>query len=798
MAKLLDRLGKRMIIGDGAMGTLLQNEISGEFVPDELNVSRPRLIEKIHAAYARAGAEFLTSNTFGASPLRLRQNRLEAACERINRSAVRLARRVADRHGLWVAGDIGPCGQLVQPLGALTFAEAVANFRRQAELLAAAGVDFLLLETISDLQEFRAAVIGILEGASLPLLASMSFSDGERSLTGTDGAAFAGSADFPGVVAIGSNCGTSPEANQAVVAAILRHSALPVFTQPNAGLPRTRGRRAVYNISPSAFADRLEPLYRDGVALIGSCCGSTPDFTRELARRFAGKPVLRKRPAIGLRLSTRSGIRPVERNKIFIVGERINPSGRKKLQAELAAGQMNLIRSEAVNQERAGCDALDVNVNVFNLPTDMLQKLILALQNIVSIPLIIDSTDPALVETYCRAYAGKGCINSISAEARSLGVLLPLARKYNMAFIASLLDERGVPATPRKRLAIARKIAAAAESLCIPRRHIIFDPLVLAAGAEPEKAAVTLQTIRLLRKRFPDNSIIIGLSNISQGLPRRDLLNATFLSLAIANGLDMVLANVLDEIVQHHILTLNFLLSGSRSELRAYVARFADAQERPPPRLRERDRDLYARILEGDVEGAREAAIRLSETQSPLRMIGHVIKPAMAEVGSLYQSRKYFLPQLIASAEAVKAILPVLKERLPHRARGGERKVLLATVRGDIHDIGKNIVAAILESFNYTVLDLGKDVPAERIVRQAVSQGVDAIGLSALMTTTVPALLETARKIRRHPELKRIPLFIGGAVLNAAIADQATAFFGRDGVEMAEQLKNFFLHRKQD
>ena len=795
----------RMLIADGAMGTLLQQKLPAGFIPDEINLSSPRTVAAIHHEYARSGADILTSNTFGASPLKLRQSGLEKKFRQINFEALRLVREVADREGCWVAGDIGPSGRLIEPLGDLGFTNAAASFGAQARALQRGGADFILLETIGDIQEFRAALVGILASVTIPVLASMSFSTNGVSLSGSDGRVFAVTSDFIGLLAVGANCGSSLEDTRLAMELIARHSPKPIFCQPNAGLPRLAKKgngKTVFSVTPSQFADFMSDMVGLGAALIGSCCGSTPEFTRELAKRYKNYPI-RHRAACGagggagdlplrLRFATRTRVSEPQPGRIFLVGERINPSNRPKLRRELEQGCLTTARFDAREQARAGADALDLNLNTSGALADTIVAAVCqGVQHAADLPLFIDTTDPRRVEVFARNFAGKGVINSISGETKSLRRLLPLARKYNLALIASLLDENGIPATVAGRLRIARRIMAAAVRLQIPPRDLIFDPLVLSAAAAGDKVAVTLDTIAALKSEFPDNRVVIGLSNISFGLPNRPLLNAVFLGLAASRGLDMVIANPLDETMRQQLLAVNLLADATPASLSAFIAAQSPPGAKTEDRVHQGSSSLNENIIEGDIDSARQNLDRLLKAERPLKLIeGHVI-PAMNEVGRRYQNGEFFLPHLIAAAEVVKAILPAIRQRLG-TAAVGERpaRVTLATVKGDIHDIGKNIVASILESFNFSVHDLGRDVAPEKIVTAAVREQSDVIGLSSLMTTTLPAMFHTIELIKTSRELQRVRVFIGGAVVSAEIARQHGVDYARDGLEMARRIQN--------
>ncbi|MCP4218050.1 MAG: dihydropteroate synthase, partial [bacterium] len=777
------------LIGDGAFGSLLQQQVSGDFTPDELNLSKPDLIERVHYEYASAGADFICTNTFGASPIKLASAGLEKKFKAINRTAVSIARKIADLKEIYVAGDMGPCGQLMEPLGPATFDGMMDNYGKQAQILESAGVDFILLETITDIQEFRAAVIGIMASVKIPVLATMSFTNGDLSLSGTDGRAFAVTSDFSGLRAVGTNCGTSLENMRQVMAHIAAYSHLPLICQPNAGLPVMEDGKTVFKINAQEFCEFMEHMYGLGVSVMGSCCGSTPEYTEKLALTFKNRPVFQRQVDDSLVLSSRTAIKEVSTKKFFLIGERINPTGRKKLQKELQSGRLTTVRLDAKEQEKHGADALDININLHKTDMETAKNIIKAVQNLVRIPLVIDSLDPHLIESFAKIFAGKGVINSISGEKKYLKTLLPLACKYNLAFIALLMDDKGIPETAKLRLKIAERIVKQAKKHGIPLRNIIFDPLVLSAGAEVDKVSVTLETLDLLKKKFPLNKRLLGLSNISFGLPNRELVNSVFLALGAGRGADIVICNPANETIRRQILAVDFLRSGCKENLALYTNYFSGFKK-TKDHLQEGSANLYDNILEGDTDSAVDHIAGLMEKETPMEIIEKHVMPAMNEVGRRYHKKEYFLPQLIAAADAVKAILPTLKAKLPVKKDKGEKSgILFAAVKGDLHDIGKNLVISILESFNFSVVDLGKDVSAETIVAEALKLRVEVIGLSVLMTTTIPAMLATVKAIKADKHLRDVKIFVGGAVINREITDEAGVRYAADGMEMARLLR---------
>jgi len=793
MKKITDILGKNIIIGDGAMGTLLQNEISGSFIPEELNLSRPELIRKIHLEYAKSGADILTTNTFGGTSLKLEDVSLSDRFEEINSAAVKTAREVADSMGIFVAGDIGPCGIMVDPMGELSFDQARNIYGDQAKVLELSGADFILLETITDIQEFRAAVVGITETVKIPVFASFSFTNDELSMSGTPADVFAVTSGFTSLSAVGANCGTTLDNMGKIIEKIVKYSSMPVLCQPNAGLPEVENGKTVFNIGAVEFADFMEKIYETGVSVIGSCCGSTPDFTKELADRFGGRKVVERSFDKQLFLTSGTRLKRVSNRKIFLVGERINPTGRKKLRREIMEGKLTTLRADAVAQGEKGSDALDVNINLHKLKSDVVSNVIKSVQNMVDIPLFIDSTDEKVVEEFCKLNRGKGVINSISGEEESLAMILPLVKKYNMAFIAALLDDKGIPDTSSERLRIAEKIFNSAKKEGINTENIIFDPLVISAGSDHDAAKTTIDTIKLLKDRFPKNMTVAGISNVSFGLPGREIINPVFLGMAAGAGLDMVIANPLSEPITDMIRTINLLKESSAER----VTDFAEKLSNETGIVKEKDKsleksdiqDLKEDVINGDTQSAVRSVAEILTTESAVEIIKKYIIPAMNEVGKRYQEGTYFLPHLIASADTVKAILPEIKKNLPKKSAETNIKILFATVKGDIHDIGKNILTSILESFNYEIIDLGKNVPPGKIVEEAVKNGVHIVALSTLMTTTIPSLINSVEMIKSDERLKDVKIFIGGAVVTKKMADEIGVYFTRDGMEMVKMIK---------
>ncbi len=774
---------KNLIIADGAMGTMLFSLSNRNVCSAEMNLVEPQLVKKVHRLYAQAGAGFITSNTFSASAIRLKEFRLEKKFQKINRQAVALARQIADEFKLMVAGNIGPSGELLEPAGKLSFAQIVKNFEQQARLLERCGVDFFLLETFTDLLELKAALIAVSRVSDLPILASCSFTFEDRLANGTSAAVISATLDFPAVEALGANCGTTLNNMRQVISDFQQTSPKKIICQPNAEVAGAESGKQLY--SPEELADFFEEIYPQGIAVIGSCCGSTPDHTAALARKFRNRQATSQKVSSGLYLTSERRTMIIRPERLCLIGERINPAGRKKMQQELLRGSLFIVRKEAVEQEKAGAEVLDVNLNIPELKLETVKKTCWSLQNLTDLPLAIDSKDPEIISTFLQCYRGKALINSVSGEEKSLQKILPLAKKFNLPFVASLLDRRGIPDKAERRVQIARKIVRKALKAGISLRQIIFDPLVGNLASEPQTVKTTLETIRLLKKHFPHNSIIIGLSNVSFGLPNRDLLNSAFMAQAIAAGANLIIANPLSEQLRNYFLTLKLLQCPDRKNLDSFLTIQSPAVEQ-----KEESRqtpDFYESILSGDVYNATNIISRMLETKPALEIIKAEIVPAMNLIGEKYQNRELFLPHLISAAETVKAVFPLLKSRLPHQELKSRLKIMLATVEGDIHDIGKNLVLAVLEGFNLQVIDAGKDVPAEKILQLAKKEEVSVVGLSSLMTTTLAALEKTVQLLQR--ELPQVTIFVGGAVISEAFASRLKVNYAADGMAMIQKMR---------
>ena len=771
------------VILDGGMGTQLA--LAGwrpPLLPEEMVLENPDSVTAIHRAYVEAGARIVETDTFGGSALKLAHRGLEGRTEEINRRAAELARQaVGDR--AFVAGSMGPIGRLVDPLGDLTFDEAVEAFRPQAAGLARGGADFLLVETMLDLKEAQAAAVACREAApGLPFAVSFTFDKDGSTVTGTPPEAAAVWAEAVGAFAVGANCGVGPEEYVDTVHRLAASTDLPVFVYPNAGVPSSRD-----YLGPEAFAGACEALVRAGAAVVGGCCGTTPEHTAALARRLGGMaipPSLRRERGV-LRFASRSRVVEAGQGRpLLLIGERINVSRKSPLREELRVQDYTTVRAEARDQTAAGAGLLDVNVGLPEIDRiRAMGKAIHVAEAASSLPLSVDSDDPTVLERGLREAVGVPLLNSVTAKAEALERGIDLAWKYGAVLAVLTIDESGIPERAYDRVAIAQRVLLRASERGLGPERILLDPLTLALGADPRNALATCEALRCIREL--GGHTMLGISNISHGLPARGLLNRTFLVMAMEAGLDAVLCNPLDERLLATVAAAD-ALRGRDEGLRRYLA-FAPGWSEGTPASGGASRGEPAKggeqpltrcILEGDPAGAEASARALVDRgTSPLDLVSSWVVPALEEVGRLYECGDTFLPQLLSSAQAAGGVCRLAEELLARQGVKQEPKgtVVLATVEGDLHDLGKNVVGMVLASHGYRVVDLGKDVPAERILEAAEAERADVVGLSALMTSTVPQMEAVIRGARERGAAYRI--IVGGA----AVSPQYAESIGADG-----------------
>ena len=794
---------RETVLLDGAMGTMLQAAgLPLGARPEALNLEDPALIESIHARYAAAGSRILCANTFGASAHKLAGSGYTV--EQVVDAAIRCARRAAQPYGSLVALDIGPLGELLEPAGTLPFEEAVEAFAEIVRAGAAAGADLILCETFTDLYELKAALLACRENCGLPVLASMSFEAGGRTFTGCGVESFAAAARGLGADALGINCSLGPKEILPMARALCGAvpGDYPVFVKPNAGLPRADG--SGYDITPQLFAMQMKPYRELGLFAAGGCCGTTPDFIRALHRVFDGCAVGREARPLPSVLCT-----PVQRvvvDGITVVGERINPTGKKRFQQALREGDMDYVLAQAISQAESGAAVLDVNVGAPGVDEPaLMEQVVKALQSVVSLPLQLDSSNAAALERGLRVYNGKPIVNSVNGEQAVLDKLLPLCKKYGAAVVGLTMDEQGIPKTAAGRVAIAARIRDAALAAGIPLEDIYIDCLTLTASAQQEDVLATLDALRACKEELGVRTVL-GVSNISFGLPCRPYLNTAFLTMAMYAGLDLAIMNPASEEMMGAVYAYG-VLSGRDKQSGRYIARYAgrtmpsQASQPAAPQASAPEETSaggpYAPLMKAVEQGLKgEAAAHtraLLAGHEPLDLVDHALIPALDAVGAGYEKGTLFLPQLLQSASAAQAAFEEIKAAVAKNGAPGSSKgkIVLATVKGDVHDIGKNIVRVILENYGFEVLDLGRDVPPEKVVEAVRESGARLVGLSALMTTTLKSMAETIEAL--HKAKLDCKIMVGGAVLTERYALEIGAdWYAKDAKRSADIAKEFY------
>lgn len=790
---ILEEMRERRLFCDGGMGSLLQaSGLKPGELPELWNISHPEKLQEIHLSYLEAGADIMTTNTFGANRLKF-GDQLEA----IVTAGVKNARAAVEKagHG-YVALDMGPTGRLLKPLGDLDFEDAVDLYKEVAAIGAKAGADLVLIETMSDSYELKAAVLAAKEaafrpdtGEQLPIFATVIFDEKGKLLTGGNIASTTALLEGLKVDALGINCGLGPVQMKGILEELLEWSSLPILVNPNAGLPRSENGKTVYDIDPGEFAKVMGEIAAMGAVITGGCCGTTPEHIRLMAEECRDIPVVWPEPKRRTVVSSYSQAAEMGQATL-IVGERINPTGKAKFKQALRDHDIEYILREAVSQQDNGAHILDVNVGLPGIDeAAVMEEVVRELQAITDLPLQIDTSDPAAMERALRIYNGKPLINSVSGKEESMEAVFPLAAKYGGVVIGLCLDENGIPDTAEGRLEVGRKIINRASQYGIRPEDIILDGLCMTVSSDSKGALTTLETLRRIRDELGVGTVL-GVSNISFGLPQREIINGAFFTMAMECGLGAAIINPNSEAMMRAYYSFNALMDRDpqcSSYIERYGAVSAPAVSRAPvsgqdrngssvlgQTFRELPEDkgaaLSASIERGLKEGAREAVEALLKGQEPLDIINRYMIPALDHVGKGFEKGTLFLPQLLMSAEAAKAAFEVIKEKMEQSGQVQEKKgrIILATVKGDIHDIGKNIVKVLLENYSYEVLDLGKDVPPETIVKTAVEKKVTLVGLSALMTTTVPNMEETIRQLKQSDPSIRV--MVGGAVLTEEYA----------------------------
>ncbi len=763
------------------MGTMLQKRgLELGTIPETLNVAAPAAIEAIHREYLAAGADVILANTFGANRFKAEKAGMPLAA--MVEAGIKAAKRaIGGACGKYAALDIGPCGRVLQPAGDLPFDEAVEVFAEIIRTGTAAGADFILLETFTDLYELKAAVIAAKENSSLPIFATMSFEANGTTFFGTAVESMVMTLEALGVSALGVNCSLGPKQLVPVVKRILAATRLPVLVQPNAGLPVMEGDTARYDITPAEFAACIKEFVGCGVRFVGGCCGTTPEYIRLTKSMINGLAPVKKEVAPRCGLCSPS--KQVCFDRVTVIGERLNPTGKKALQAALRAHDMDFVLREAIREEEQGAEVLDVNMGLPDIDEPaMLAEAVREIQAVTDLPLQLDSASPEALERAARIYNGKPLLNSVNGKRESLAAVLPIAKKYGCAVLGLTLDENGIPKDAAARLEIARRIVTAAEAAGLRREDVFIDCLMMTVSAQPDQARETIKAISLVKRELGVKTVL-GVSNVSFGLPARPLINRTMLAMALASGLDAPIMNPGDAGMTETVAAARLLLEQD-ADSKEYIAKYGEAAPVPAAPAKEAPPQIGYAIARGLKDEAAKAAALLLADRPPLAVVEKEIIPALDAVGKDYESGKIFLPQLIKSAEAAKAAFEVLRAKLAREgAKAGKgKKIVIATVHGDIHDIGKNIVKVILENYNFDVTDLGRDVPPQRVAEAVKETGAELVGLSALMTTTVASMKETIELLRR--ECPAVKVIVGGAVLTESLAEYTGADrYAKDAME---------------
>ena len=793
---LRERLGKELLYFDGGMGTLLQERgLQPGELPETWNLLHAEEIREIHRKYIEAGSDIVLTNTFGANALKFHDDAY--SLEEIVNAAVGHVKAAAEQAGngrrIYTALDIGPTGKLLKPMGDLDFETAYEAYKEVMIYGEKAGADLIHIETMSDTYELKAAVLAAKENTSLPVFATTIFDERGKLLTGADVPSVVALLEGLRVDAFGINCGMGPEQMIPILEQITKYSSLPVIVKPNAGLPKQKNGQTYYDVSPEEFAEVMKKIVEMGAVVIGGCCGTTPDHIKAMAdacRMIPIKPVEKKNftmvSSYGQSVFLGTGSK--------IIGERINPTGKKRFKQALKEHDLDYILREGITQQDNGAHILDVNVGLPDIDEPALMKeVVQELQSVTSLPLQIDTVDVEAMEGALRIYNGKAMVNSVSGKQESMDKVFPLIQKYGGVVIGLALDENGIPADAEGRGQVAKKIIAEAAKYGIEKKDIVIDALAMTISSEPEGAKITLETLRRLRDEV-GVCTVLGVSNISFGLPSRPIVNSIFYTMAMQNGLSVGIINPGSEDMMKAWYAFHALMALD-SNCEKYIARYAQQPGTTPVQAAggKHTMTLQSAIERGLKEEASSITAELAEQKDALDIINEELIPALNNVGEGFEKGTVFLPQLLMSAESAKSAFAVLKERMDQSGEVQEKKgkVILATVKGDIHDIGKNIVKVLLENYSFDVIDLGKDVPPEKVVETVLEQDVHLVGLSALMTTTVVSMEETIRQLReKAPDCL---VMVGGAVLNQEYADMIGAdFYGKDAMQSVHYAQKVF------
>ncbi len=792
--KILDYLKNNIVYLDGGMGTLLQKEglLPGE-LPERWNITHSDVIIRIQKAYFDAGTNIICTNTFGANSLKYDDEELSA----VIKAAVQNAKAARDTstgtQKKYIALDIGSMGKLLKPFGDFDFEEAVSVYAKTIKIGAACGVDLIYIETMNDSYDTKAALLAAKENCDLPVFVSNAYGEDGKLMTGASPAAMVAMLEGMGADAIGANCSLGPKQLKKVVEEYLEYASVPILLKPNAGLPRSENGKTVYDVYPDEFSDDIAEYVKKGVRIVGGCCGTTPEYISETVRKTKDITPLKLTPKNKTLIS--SYTHAIEfKDSPILIGERINPTGKKRFKEALRSNDIDYILGEGLSQQEKGAHVLDVNVGLPEIDeTEMLKNVTFQLQSIIDLPLQIDTTNIESMETALRYYNGKAMINSVNGKQEVMKEIFPLVKKYGGLVVCLTLDEDGIPDNAEKRVEIAEKIIKTAAEYGIQKKDLIFDTLAMTVSADSNAAIATLKSLNIIRHKLGCHTSL-GVSNISFGLPCREIITSAFFTIAMENGLSAAIMNPHSAEMMKSYYSFRALhaIDDNCTDYIENIGRYASAvsvQNSAPSvaadsgNISEFESPLQRAIVKGLKEQAAELTVELLKTEKPLDIVTSQIIPALDIVGKGFEKKTMYLPQLLMSAEASQCAFEKIKERMSENTEESVNRgiFVIATVHGDIHDIGKNIVKLILENYGFEVHDLGKDVPPETVVKAVVDLHAPLVGLSALMTTTVPAMEETIKQLRKDAPWAKV--LVGGAVLTQEYADSIGAdFYGKDAM----------------
>lgn len=781
-----------IVILDGGMGTLIEKQgIDPSVFVEEWNITHADVITEIHKSYFDSGSNVVNTNTFGANILKFDEEKLEKVIRCAVENAKKARELSASYQEKFISLDIGPTGKMLKPFGELDFERAYEIFKKTAKIGVACGVDLITIETMNDSMETKAALLAVKEITDLPVIVTNAYGSDSKLLSGASGEVMTYMLEGMGADYIGANCSLGPKALFGVIEDFLENASVPIVFKPNAGMPESINGETIYNVSPEEFSNDVKEMVLRGVRMVGGCCGTTPEYIKALSKKLKGLTPKKTEIKNQTVITSFSKAHKIGET-VSIIGESINPTGKKRMRLAVEESDLDFIVNTAVSEEECGANALDVNVGVpgINEP-EFMKKAVSAIQYSVSVPLVIDSVNAEAVEAALRIYNGKALINSVNGKKSSMNAIFPLMKKYGAAAIALTLDENGIPSSSEGRISIAKKILREASKYGIDKKEIIFDPLAMAVSADKNGALVTLETIRRIKNELGCNTSL-GVSNISFGLPKRDIINSVFFAMACDSGLSMAIMNPFSsEMMKSYHASLALL--GRDENFNGYIS-FAQNEEgvnnsaNITPKTKSENVSLKDAVIKGLKETSANLTLQMLKSIPPMQIVNEELIPALDKVGKDFEEGRVYLPGLLLSAETAKSAFEVIKSNMPRSESKVKCKIVLATVKGDIHDIGKNIVKLLLENYGFDVIDLGKDVEPQVVVDAAISESADVIALSALMTTTVPKMEETIALAKsKCPEIKVI---VGGAVLTEEYAKKIGAdAYGKDAMSAVRYIE---------